>query len=84
MKLFEPSLVPTCVGFLFKILLAILVTASCGHVLQDGDASSLILLLQLFVVFFFCFIYLSPLQMLCYIKMCRQISSHNRISCGVM
>lgn len=52
MKLFEPSLVPTCVGFLFKILLAILVTASCGHVLQDGDASSLILLLQLFVVVF--------------------------------
>lgn len=42
MKLFEPSLVPTCVGFLFKILLAILVTASCGHVLHDGDASSLV------------------------------------------
>lgn len=80
MKLFEPSLVPTCVGFLFKILLAILVTASCGHVLHDGDASSLV-----FVLFcFFGLIYLSPLQMLRYIKMCRQISSHNRISCGVM
>lgn len=48
MKLFEPSLVPTCVGFLFKILLAILVTASCGHVLHDGDASSLVFFFVLF------------------------------------